>query len=69
MNPPPRSLRQRLESLPAWALIVLCLVYVVSPIDLIPFCPVDDAGVVAWTAWTLLKRLVPSSAKPAASAA
>lgn len=63
MKPPSRSLRQRLESLPSWALIVLCLLYVVSPIDLIPFFPVDDMGVVAWTAWTLLKRLGSSPAQ------
>lgn len=57
MGLPSRSLRQRLESLPTWALVLLCLVYCISPIDLVPFLPIDDMAVFGWTAWTVLKRV------------
>lgn len=55
------NMLQSLDSLPTWALITLCLVYCVSPVDLIPFCPIDDAGVLAWTVWTVVKRFTRSS--------
>lgn len=46
--------------LPTWVIVVVTLIYIVSPIDLIPFCPIDDAivGVAAagMTISNLLKR-------------
>lgn len=67
MNPDSR-LSQRLQSLPTWALILLCLLYCVSPIDLVPFLPIDDLGVAAWTAWTVLKRMGGGMRTPLAGA-
>lgn len=48
------SLRQRLEALPTWALIVLCAIYCIVP-EPIPF--IDDIFVFGWTVGTIFKRL------------
>jgi uncharacterized membrane protein YkvA (DUF1232 family) len=57
MDTEKRSLRARLDALPTWALVLLCLIYCISPIDLLPFIPVDDVVVFGWTLFTLVKRL------------
>lgn len=68
MSKESRSLRQRLDSLPTWALVVLCAIYCISPIDLVPFIPIDDIFVFGWTVGTIFKRLTtPCKGPPTAA--
>lgn len=59
------NLRQRIESLPTPMLVALCLVYLISPIDALPFIPIDDWVVFGWTSWTVFKRAMAAAARSA----
>jgi uncharacterized membrane protein YkvA (DUF1232 family) len=40
-----KGLVERVRSLPTWAIILICLVYIISPIDFVPdFIPVLGQG-------------------------
>lgn len=69
-----QTIVQRLQSLPSWAIVLLTIIYVVSPLDLVPdpFCGVglfDDAGVILFAVVTLCRRWFGSAAAAPASTA
>lgn len=65
MNPSKPSLRARLERLPTWALMGLAALYIISPVDLVPFFPGDDLVVFGWTLWTVVRRTCGGGRQPA----
>ncbi len=60
-------------STPTWVIIVVCLVYLLSPIDVLPdFVPVvgqlDDLAVLGFTAFETVRRVMASAHKATVTA-
>lgn len=57
-TPAPAAPRVRI---PTWAILLATLVYIASPADLMPMCPIDDIIVaILGGAWATVRQLRPA---------
>jgi uncharacterized membrane protein YkvA (DUF1232 family) len=51
--------------IPTWAILVATLVYIASPVDALPMCPIDDVVVaLIGGAWAAVRQLRPAGGAP-----